>query len=90
MRYQFFAGVAVAALVVSSSAFAQSTGTIDAEEIVVTASKKDDGLKGVIVPDSAKARTILTQEVIGKQSAGQSILQTINIIPSVNFTNNDP
>jgi iron complex outermembrane recepter protein len=91
MRNQFYVGVAFAALMIPASAFAQSTGTIDAEEeIVVTASKTEDGLNGVIIPDSPKARTVLTQELIGRQGAGQSVLNTINLVPGVNFTNNDP
>ncbi len=93
MRNQFFAGVAMAAIAMPAAAYAQSTGTIDAEEenvIVVTAARATEGVKGLISPDSPKARTILTQEAIGKQAAGQSILNTINVVPGVNFTNNDP
>jgi iron complex outermembrane recepter protein len=91
MRNQFYAGVAFAALMIPASAFAQSTGTIDAEEeIVVTASKAEEGVQGVVVPDTPKARTVLTQELIQTQAAGQSIISVINVVPSVNFTNNDP
>ncbi len=89
MKNRFYAGVAMAALSIPGIAFAQSTGTIDAEEIVVTSSKAQDGVQGVIIPDTPKARTVLTQEVIQAQSAGQSILNVINVVPSVNFTNND-
>jgi iron complex outermembrane recepter protein len=89
MKKQFYAGVALAAFGVPGMAFAQSTGTIDAEEIVVTANKTQEGIQGVIVPDTPKARTVLTQEIIQTQSSGQSIINVINVVPSVNFTNND-
>ncbi len=91
MRNQFLTGVAMAALAIPGAALAQSTGTIDAEEdvIVVTASRAAEGVQGVVNPDSPKARTVLTQELISTQAAGQSILNTINIVPGVNFTNSD-
>jgi iron complex outermembrane recepter protein len=99
MKKQFLTSVAVAALAIPMSAMfaapalAQSTGTIDAEEgeaIVVTGSRTATGIAGVETPDTPKARTVLSNEYIRTQNPGQSILQTINIVPSVNFTNNDP
>ena len=93
MKNQFFAGVALATLAVSGTAFAQSTGTIAAEEgetIIVTGSRASQAPQGIEVPDTPKARTILTNEYLRTQNPGQSVLQTINIVPSVNFTNNDP
>ncbi len=99
MKKQFFTGVALAAFAVSGSAMfaapalAQSSGTIDAEEgdaIIVTGSRTAQGIAGVETPDTPKARTVLTNEYIRTANPGQSILQTINIVPSVNFTNNDP
>ena len=33
---------------------------------------------------------MLTQEAITRRAAGQSILNTINVVPGVNFTNSDP
>ena len=81
------------AFVLPGAAFAQSTGTIEVEEsaeIVVTGTRTPQGVNGIVVPDTAKAQAALTQEQIQRQSAGQSILNTINIIPGVNFTNNDP
>jgi iron complex outermembrane receptor protein len=81
---------ATTALVMPSMAFAQSTGSAALEdEIVVTGSRKQD-VGGVVVPDVPKTRSILTQEIISRQSEGQSILQTINLIPGVNYTNTDP
>jgi iron complex outermembrane recepter protein len=90
MKHQFFAGAALAALIVPGVAFAQSTGSIEVEEeIVVTGTRNQDGVSGVVVPDAAKPRAILTQELIGRQAAGQSILNTINQVPGVNFTQSD-
>jgi iron complex outermembrane recepter protein len=90
MRNQFFASVAMVAIAATSPAFGQSTGSIEVEdEIVVTATRNENGIEGVVVPDAAKPRAILTQELISKQAAGQSILNTINLVPGVNFTNSD-
>ena len=91
MRHQFLASVAAAAIFLPGVAVAQSTGTIDAEEeIIVTASRAAEGINGAVTPDSPKARTVLTQELISRRTAGQSILNTINVVPGVNFTNTDP
>jgi iron complex outermembrane recepter protein len=90
MRNQFLASVAVAAIVVPGAAYAQSTGTVDAEEIVVTGARSSTGIGGVLVPDSPKARTELSNEVLRTAAPGQAILNAINVVPSVNFTNNDP
>jgi iron complex outermembrane recepter protein len=83
----------VAALSISASAFAQSTGSIETEEegeeIVVTGARAEQGVKGVIVPDATKPRAVLTEELIATQGSGQSILNTINQVPGVNFTNSD-
>jgi iron complex outermembrane recepter protein len=86
---------AMSASFASSAAFAQSTGSIEVEEteeeaeIVVTGSRVEQGVKGVVVPDATKPRAVLTEEFIGKQASGQSILNTINQVPGVNFTNSD-
>ncbi len=90
MKKQLFAGVAFAALIIPGASFAQSSGTIAAEEIIVTGSRGPKGVEGVQLPDSPKARTVLTNEFLSTQGPGQSVLQSINVVPSVNFTNNDP
>ncbi|MEP9359438.1 TonB-dependent receptor [Sphingomonas sp. KR3-1] len=92
MRTKLFAGVAFAALLIPGAAYAQSTGTIDAEEnttIVVTGTKVH-GVGGVEVPDTSKTRQVLTSEIIQRQVPGQSINETINLMPGVSFQNNDP
>ena len=90
MKNNLFYGVATVALVGSTPAFAQSTGSIEVDdEIVVTAQKSEDGVAGIVVPDATKARGVITQELIQTQAAGQTILNTINLIPGVNFTQSD-
>ncbi|MES2033180.1 MAG: TonB-dependent receptor [Pseudomonadota bacterium] len=90
-KVAFVATTALAGgLLFSSGAWAQSTGTAEVEEVVVTASSGPRNIQGVIVAERAtKSRSSLTEDYIQTQAAGQTILQTINILPSVNFTNND-
>jgi iron complex outermembrane recepter protein len=90
MKKQFYASVAFAALAMPGAAFAQSTGSLELDdEIIVTASTEEQGIEGLQIPDGQKPRAVLTQELIAKQGAGQSILNTINQVPGVNFTNSD-
>ena len=92
MRNNLYLGVALAALMLPGAAFAQSTGSVDFDEgdIVVTGARTDRGVGGVQIPDTAKAKGVLTQEFISKQTPGNSILDTINSLPGVSFQNNDP
>lgn len=87
----FFSGVAFAALsmTMGGTAFAQSTASqLEEEEIIVTGARRD--ISGAIVNEQApRARATITDELINRQTAGQTILQTINLIPGVNFSNND-
>ncbi len=81
-----------AAVVVPAAAFAQSTGTVETEKdtIVVTGTRANSkGTGGIVIQDTTKAKGLITQEFIAKQSPGQSVLNAINYIPGVNFTNND-
>src|SRR3569833_1272630 len=72
------------------AAYAQSAGSTDFEgDIVVTASRPQ-GVGGVQIPDSSKAKGVLTQQFISRQTPGNSILDTINALPGVSFQNNDP
>lgn len=90
LRNTLAAGAAMLPLaLLSTPAFAQSTGSQDFEnEIVVTGVSATD-VAGITSPDTSKAKSVLGQEVIGRQNPGQTILDTINLIPGVNFTNND-
>ena len=71
--------------------FAQSTGTRQIEEITVSARRVAENLGGLIAAEQvAKSRSSITQDYIETQAAGQSIAQSLNLLPGVNFTNNDP
>src|SRR3569623_114946 len=90
MRTHLLIGVAVAAIMLPGAAYAQSAGSTDFEgDIVVTASRPQ-GVGGVQIPDSSKAKGVLTQQFISRQTPGNSILDTINALPGVSFQNNDP
>lgn len=91
MRMKLACGVAFAALMIPAAAFAQSTGTIDAEtkDVVVTGTRTTD-VGGIQAPDTSKTRQVLTDRLIQRQTPGQSIDETINLIPGVSFQNNDP
>src|SRR3990170_2249361 len=82
--------LATTAAVMPTAAFAQSTGTqeFEAETIIVTGTRTSD-VGGVQTPDSAKPKAVLTQEMISRQNPGQTILDTINLVPGVSFQNND-
>ena len=80
--------IGIAAL--PGAAYAQSTGSQDAEkDIVVTGQRGPQQVAGVSSPDTPKAKAVLTQENIARAGAGQTVLDTINQIPGVSFQNND-
>ena len=77
-------------LLIAGSAMAQSTGTSVVEELVVTGATGPRSLEGTIVAErEPKSRASITQEFITTQVPGQTVLDTINLLPAVNFTNND-
>jgi iron complex outermembrane receptor protein len=79
---------ALAAFAVSGTALAQSTAS-QLEEVVVSATRVND-LNGLLVSETVpRARASITQEFIDSQAAGQNIIQTLNLTPGLNFTNND-
>ena len=79
-----------AACLIPANAYAQSTGTVDFEEesIVVTGTRTRD-VGGIQSPDAAKAKAVVTQEFISRNGPGQTVLDTINVVPGVSFQNND-
>ena len=80
------------AVIFPTAAFAQSTGTQETEKdtIVITGTRVNSkGTDGIVIQDTTKAKGLITQEFIAKQSPGQTILNTINYVPGVNFTNSD-
>jgi iron complex outermembrane receptor protein len=90
---KFLSGVALTALSMAASAgvaHAQSTASQiqEEEEIVVTGVLRD--VSGALIAETApRARTTVTDELIETQPAGQTILQTVNLVPGLNFTNSD-
>ncbi len=78
------------AVIFPTAAFAQSTGSRDAEEqaIIITGTRTQT-VGGVQTPDTPKAKAVLTQEMIARSNPGQTILDTINLVPGVSFQNND-
>lgn len=95
MQFKSFLAVSAAsvplAFGLAMPAFAQSTGSVDFDkEIIVTGTRSGvQEVGGISAPDSAKAKAVLTQENIARQNPGQTILDTINQVPSVSFQNND-
>jgi iron complex outermembrane recepter protein len=74
-----------------SAVYAQSTGTVTTEEqIVITGARGAKNVNGFQVPDTTKAKAVISQELIARQQPGQTILNVVNLVPSVNFTNSDP
>ena len=82
-------GCALAALLaIPTGASAQSTGSQELEEIVVTAGKRT---LGIIAAETApKQRATIDSVYIESKAPGQSILETLNLTPGLNFVNNDP
>lgn len=89
-RHTLAASVAlIPVALLSTPAFAQSTGSVDFDDEIVVTGVTSRDVAGIQTPDTSKAKLVLGQEVISRQNPGQSILDTINMVPGVNFTNND-
>ncbi len=73
-----------------SAAFAQSTATTTAEQIVVTG-KHNASIGGVVAQQVApKTRAVVSQAYISTRPAGANALSDLNLIPGVRLTNDDP
>ena len=83
-------------LLVAGAASAQSSGTVATEgatelDTVVVTGSRTPSVDGVIVAQTvAKTRSSISQEFIETQVSGQTILQTLNLVPGLNFVNSDP
>jgi len=85
-------GVALPVLALAAiiPAFAQSTGTDAVEETVIVTGQKS-GKGGLIKPETVtKTRSTVDQSYFKTQTAGQSVIQSLNLVPGFNFTNSDP
>ena len=90
MKKFLLRSTAIVAIAVPATAHGQSTGSIDFEdEIIVTGALSTD-VGGVEIPDTPKAKVQLESELIMRQVPGQTINDTLNLVPAVSFTNNDP
>ncbi len=70
MKQLYLCGAAAIALAIPGTALAQSTGSIDFEnEIVVTGARASSGVAGIVLPETTKAKGVLTQEIIAKQGS---------------------
>lgn len=94
---RFQSGVALGALTLamalpSGAAFAQSTGSQQAEEqVIVVTGNRNRSTNGLIVAETTpKTRSTVTSEFLETQAAGQSIAQSLNLLPGVSFVNSDP
>ncbi len=87
----FGASALAIALGMATTASAQSTGSeaFEVEQVVVTGARGPRAIEGVVAENNPKSRATITEQFIGTQAAGQTILNSINLLPGVNFTNND-
>jgi len=95
MKFQSILSTATSTLAVGAAflavpAFAQSTGAVDFEEgAIVVTGQTQNGVAGVKLPNTSKAKQVLTQEIIQTQVPGQTVNDVINLMPGVSFQNND-
>jgi len=81
-----------ASALVAAPAAAQSTGSVDFEDadVIVVSGARVTGVGGVDIPDSPKAKQVITEELIRAQRPGQTVNDIVNLVPGVSFQNNDP
>ena len=84
------ASTATAMLAVPAAA--QSTGSVDFDDssVIVVSGTRSTDVAGIDIPDSPKAKVQVDSELIARQAPGQTINDTLNLVPGVSFTNNDP
>lgn len=85
------AGTALVSLASATTVFAQSTATQEAEkttEVIVRGTRAGAG--PINKETGPKQKSVISQDYISLQSPGQTIAETLNIVPGVNFTSNDP
>ena len=82
-------------LLVAGAASAQSSGTVATEgstelDTVVVTGSRTPAITGVVAQTVPKTRSSISQEFISTQTSGQTILQSLNLVPGLNFVNSDP
>lgn len=82
--------LAVGTAFLTVPAFAQSTGSVDFEgDSIIVTGQRETNVAGVDLPASSKAKQVLTQELIARSAPGQTVAESLNLVPGVSFTNND-
>lgn len=80
------ASVSAFAVFMGSQAFAQSTATETVETVIIKGSRN----VGVVKKETGtKTKTVVGQELISLGTSGQTIVDTLNVVPGLNFTNSD-
>jgi len=90
MKNILFGGCSILALAIPGTALAQSAASseLEGDAIIVSGSVTRD-VEGILLPQTPRAKQVLTQEQLERNGPGQTVLDSINIIPGVSFTNND-
>lgn len=81
--------LALAVASIATPAFAQSTGAMEFEKVIVVTGTASKRVAGVELPATPKAKQVLDQDFISKSNPGQSINDVINMVPGVSFFNAD-
>ena len=85
--------LAAPVLVIGASqvSYAQSTGTVEAENLaeVIVTGRRVRSLAGVTDQTAAKSRVSVTGDSLQNYTSGQTFLDSLNQVPGLNFTNND-
>jgi iron complex outermembrane receptor protein len=76
------------AIVATTPVLAASTGDQEVELVTVTAARTS--LTGFVDEHVSKQRSTITQTFIDTQPTGQTVFQSLNMVPGLNFTNTDP
>lgn len=78
-------------LLSAAGAHAQSTATTELDTVVVTAASGPKTMDGTMVAETApKGKYTVTNEFLNRQADGQTVLQSLNLVPGLVFTNSDP
>lgn len=90
---RFLSGAALTALTMSMGAgvaHAQSTASqVEDEEVIVVTGQRQSTEGVMSAEQAARARASVTQEYLETQTAGQTVLNSLNLIPGLNFTSTD-
>lgn len=78
------------ALAMAAPVYAQSTGTDTVEETIIVTGRAAS-TAGLIKKETVtKTRSTVDSKYLQTQPAGQTVAQSINLLPGVNFVNSDP